>query len=177
MPFDRPTLRTHLLAHVRSAAGDPPPPIVEDYDVGTSGAVADLVVAADEMIAFAIHLGGEPPEALRERLAICARYFDRVVLATSTDDLPELATVERAGAALWAVGADGKPTEHRAGVANRVSPAALFDLMSPDQRARLLRPAIRLGFDRDRPPVAPALVREHARAAVAAPALREWRVV
>lgn len=171
--LDPDRLRAALLAQLQAAAGDAMPEVALDYRLGSSGVTVDLAVAAEEFIGFVV---GTSPAETAERLAVGARYLDRVVLVVDAADAARWANVPRAGAALWTVDEAGEVHECQPSRANIVGPSALLDLMSPDQRDAMLRQAMPVGapHDRTRTTVDPTTLRaEAARSFTPAPCY--WR--
>lgn len=175
LPPSRDDLVDVLLDQLRAAASEP---AIEarPYAVGTTGISVDLAAAADELIGFVVRSADDPLDGVERQLAVCARYFDRVVLAVAVEHVADAARLDLAGAALWSI-AEGTIAEEVAGRPNTVSPAALFELMTPDQRSRLLRPALSVGaaYDRQRPPVAAEQARAHVAAHLDQPRQVYWR--
>ncbi len=137
--------------------------------LGASGVRADLAVWADEWIGFAISAPDDPVDDAPAKLKTYARHFDRVALVAAPCRLAALRSADLSGAALWSVH-DGALVEHVAGTANRVGVSALLDLVSAENRRRLLRPLIPTGpsYDRDNPPITPAAVRAYVERVLAA---------
>ena len=165
-----------VLQHLEESAQDELPLVVSQYSLGSSGVVVDLAVAAEELIGFVIHIGGEPLDQLEGLLATCARYVDRVVVVVADKDAEALGGIDRAGAAIWAVDEARTLVELRPGHANIIGPAALFDLMPAQHRASLVRQAIQVDgpYDRARAPISLQQLREHALLCLETPQQRYW---
>ena len=150
-----------LLDTLCAAADESVAALAGDLPLGTNGACVDLAVFGGEWIGFAIRPADEAVGDVPGLLRVYARYFDRVALVVDPCHLPALQGVELGSAALWSVTADGALVEHVAGTANVIGVPALLNLLSVEDRRRLLRPLVPKGpvYDRSAPPVTAAGVR------------------
>lgn len=159
-----------MLEHLRAVSGAELPIVAIEYDLGSSGIRADVAVFADEYIGVLIKVAADTLKEISAEYQTVSRYFDRTILLVAPDHLESFDIAAVPGAAIWTIGVNGEFVEIDAGEANTIGLSAYFELLSVDEKRRLLEP-LRVHapvWARGEAPISIAQAREHFGAAIVA---------
>ena len=159
-----------MLERLRAVSAAELPIVAVEFDLGSSGIRADIAIFGDEHIGVLIKGAVDTREKLSAEYHTIFRYFDRTILLVAPDHLETFDMAAAPGAAIWTIGAKGEFIEVDAGEANAIGLSAYFELLSVDEKRRLLEP-LRVHapvWARGEAPISIAQTREHFGAAIAA---------